>query len=270
MPLSALIKAAAAPLLGASTALYEGRQNRKVAEKQFNAQMDQSIQRRVADAQKAGIHPLFALGGNAGASPTVSGGSSGVAAAGDAIAQGYEKYRANQASKTAQEKADQLLSAQLHQANAASGRDAAEAALLDSQRALAEQELVTRGRDSSAEAIAPKYKGSPDGPAIEYVKPEVPYKQPGDATTQAGVGPLWVEKLDTPTRTIHVPQEDTNLDFPAAISGGYGMIKNRHNDRQVKNNRNRHRVWNSYKQRWETYDLKPTKRGRNKVRSRRR
>ena len=44
------------------------------AQAQFDAQMDESIQRRVKDAELAGIHPLFAMGASSGASPTISAG----------------------------------------------------------------------------------------------------------------------------------------------------------------------------------------------------
>lgn len=47
-------------------------ETRKEAKRQFNQQMNETVQRRVKDAQQAGIHPLFAMGGSAGASPTVS------------------------------------------------------------------------------------------------------------------------------------------------------------------------------------------------------
>lgn len=41
------------------------------SKRQFRQQMDEVIQRRVADARKAGVHPLYALG-MSGASPTAS------------------------------------------------------------------------------------------------------------------------------------------------------------------------------------------------------
>ena len=45
--------------------------DRALAREQFDAQMDESIQRRIADAEKAGIHPLFAMGASVGAAPTL-------------------------------------------------------------------------------------------------------------------------------------------------------------------------------------------------------
>ncbi len=54
---------------------FGSRSAAKNAKRQFDSQMDYSIQRRVADARAAGIHPLFALGASVGASPTLSAGS---------------------------------------------------------------------------------------------------------------------------------------------------------------------------------------------------
>ena len=63
--------------------------DRHLANQQFNAQMDETVQRRVKDALKAGINPLAALGYNGGASPTIHAGGSGYSTSslGDGIAQ---------------------------------------------------------------------------------------------------------------------------------------------------------------------------------------
>ena len=63
--------------------------DRQLAEQQFNAQMDETVQRRVKDALKAGINPLAALGYNGGASPTIHAGGGGYSTSslGDGIAQ---------------------------------------------------------------------------------------------------------------------------------------------------------------------------------------
>lgn len=63
------------------------KQQNAMAQAQFDSQMDESIQRRVADAKKAGIHPLYALGASSGASPTISGQAETGSGMGDAIAQ---------------------------------------------------------------------------------------------------------------------------------------------------------------------------------------
>ena len=48
----------------------------RLSQAQFDSTMDESIQRRVKDAMKAGVHPLFALGAGQGASPTITTGAS--------------------------------------------------------------------------------------------------------------------------------------------------------------------------------------------------
>ena len=48
------------------------REQMAMQRQQFDAQMDESIQRRVKDAKAAGLHPLFALGASPGASPTAT------------------------------------------------------------------------------------------------------------------------------------------------------------------------------------------------------
>lgn len=54
------------------------KQSNDMAQAQFNSQMDESIQRRVADGLKAGINPLAAIGASTNVSPTIhSGGSNG-------------------------------------------------------------------------------------------------------------------------------------------------------------------------------------------------
>lgn len=77
-------------LLGAGSSSKEASKNRKEARRQFNIQDDYNknmTQYRVADALKAGINPLSALGVSGSYSPTVSsGGSSG---ASEHIANGF-------------------------------------------------------------------------------------------------------------------------------------------------------------------------------------
>lgn len=196
MPIGSLIRA--------GTSLFEGSKNRDLSKKQFSQQMNESIQRRVKDAKKAGIHPLFALGASVGASPTHVSGDSGISAAGDAIASGVESWQAGKANKRAQEKADLLLSAQIHSHNAAAGRDAAEAALLDSQRARLEQDAASQGRDGTPETVGKTYTlggeaGTNDvpifyGPAEPY-NPQVPTQS--SMGTEAGVPGMRKRFVDT-------------------------------------------------------------------------
>lgn len=125
-------------LAAASAMRKEGRRNRKQQQAQFDAQMDESVQRRVKDASAAGIHPLFALGASVGASPTLSGPDyAGASAVGDAIARF--------GGRMSQRKAE---AASIRQAEASAARDEAEAALINSERARMEQGLSSTGRDT--------------------------------------------------------------------------------------------------------------------------
>lgn len=74
--------------------------DRALAAGQFNAQMDETIQRRVADGLKAGINPLAAIGASANVSPTIhAGGSSGGAEyfsrAGEYLSRLFERKQAD-------------------------------------------------------------------------------------------------------------------------------------------------------------------------------
>lgn len=127
---------------------------------QFDAQMDQTIQRRVADAQAAGIHPLFALGASAGASPTIS--SGGVPQTGNAMGDAISKI------------AGQLGMIEVNKA--AANRDNAEAAYYNSLVARGAQNGASQGRDAGMESgeISPVLSNKPVPGKAQYVEPERP------------------------------------------------------------------------------------------------
>lgn len=108
---------------------------------QFNQQMDASIQRRVKDAEKAGIHPLFALGASVGASPTaqIGGGQHTTGSATGSALAGIGK---------------QLALSSLQNQSASAKRDEAEAALIDAQRKKLEQDMQAQGRDGASISTA--------------------------------------------------------------------------------------------------------------------
>lgn len=150
-------------------------QNLAAQQGQFDAQMDTSITRRVKDAKTAGIHPLFAMGANVGASPTLTGGT--------AASQG------NPMGNALTRMANTL--GVIEQNRASARRDEAQAQLFDSERARIDQDLASRGHDS------PGFVGPPQadrvstapvelGPATFY-SPEVPFSSaPG---VRAGLSP---------------------------------------------------------------------------------
>ena len=160
-------------LLGLGLGLRESHKDRSLARNQFAAQMDESVQRRVADARKAGVHPLFALGASVGASPTTTvGGGAG------AIADLTRNI------------GEALARAQIRATEADAKKSEAEASLADSKAATVAHHLAARGRDGVATVVYPSggkaahYTDTPndfsDGPVFgpaEFYNPEVPVSQ---------------------------------------------------------------------------------------------
>ncbi len=170
---------------------------------QFDQQMDHSISRRVADAKRAGIHPLFAMGGSSGASPTITaggGGGSRRSAGGDALTSMAQSLGLMEMNK------------------ASARRDEAEAALMDSERARIEQEALGRGHDSTVKTYP--YGGDEVqlGPAT-YFSPEVPLsKSPG---IRAGTAPGTIDVLMPDGRKINIYDPDLGLDEIAQVDAVY-------------------------------------------------
>ena len=129
-------------LLSLGLGLHADKKNRRLqrdqmamAQRQFDAQMDEQVQRRVADAEKAGIHPLFALGASVGASPTLSSGG---------------RTQGSEAARAAQGLARNLAAAQI-------AKTEAEAQLAASQAARVRQDMNSQGRDLPM--VAPGFMG---------------------------------------------------------------------------------------------------------------
>lgn len=214
----------AAAGLGAGASIFGGEKDRGLSKKQFKEQMDESIQRRVADARKAGIHPLFALGAASGASPTTTYGGGDIAAAGEALGHGLREWDRSRSEKKLiereQARQDQLASSQIHATNAQAGRDAAEAALLDSQRARLEQDMISRGHDGvhgagSVYAIGKLPGGDPAQPDIFYgpakpYNPEVPTSK--SIGIQAGTAPGTKDIVMPDGRKINVYSDAVQAD----------------------------------------------------------
>lgn len=114
-------------LISDNNAAKAQKKNNKLAMLQFNQQMDESINRRVQDAKRAGIHPLYAIGANAGASPTISvGGGPTGSALGTAIGRlgGHvEDHQAEKQIAHQEARADKVAEAQAARDNAAALRD---------------------------------------------------------------------------------------------------------------------------------------------------
>jgi hypothetical protein len=152
MPIPALVQAA---MITAGGALAGGamsdRSARISASKQRQMDIEfakNQIQWKVADAKKAGLHPLYALGASGSYAPTniiqgqsTTGSQLGAAASaiGDMVAQSahQKKQLAAQAP---------LIQAQVNAANQAAGRDFAESALALSRQKRVEQEILNESR----------------------------------------------------------------------------------------------------------------------------
>lgn len=176
----------------------EGKRRSKEQKKLYRRQ----IQDRVIDAQKAGIHPLFALGASTGVSPQFTAGSGPA----DALQQIGPRLDARRAARVAT--AAGMASAK---------RDEAEAALLNAQRKKVEQSMISRGHDAlgvqDIGAATYRYGQYVEddshlmyGPP-EYVRPQKP--KMGLTGTEAGVSPMYQLKMDYKGNIIQVFASDS-------------------------------------------------------------
>lgn len=175
----AAISAGASLVGGAMNRRAQKKANRQ-AQYQFDQQMDYSIQRRVADAKKAGIHPLYALGASPGASPTIMAGQhdsgSAISDAGAAIGSGLAAHARNKQEMRAAE----LERIRLLELNAAQIQ--AQKASANADNALAMQRLSDMKR---AEQATNYMRKAPDPNAIPETKLHDPGKK-GSLTTPYG------------------------------------------------------------------------------------
>ena len=169
-------------LFGGLLGSRSNKRARQMAQSQFDAQMDTTIQRRVADAKKAGIHPLAALGSGAGASPTLSAAPTG-SAMGDSI-----KSLAEQLGVIETNKSQARL-------------DESQAAYYDALAAKARSDLGSRGRDTVGA-----------NGEMQLDTPELPANRPGNDAPEVEVLPRQVtpSRAEDPGRIVgSVPTMDT-------------------------------------------------------------
>lgn len=154
-----LLGSIAGSVIGGLFDRSEQKRSLKASQAQFNQQMDHSVRRRVEDAKRAGIHPLFALGASLNTSPTIMAGqSSSGSAIGDAvrnIGAAYDNYQVNKANEKANADAARLAEIKMHQEaresqarierdKAAARLDNVEAMARLSRNAVAAQALASR------------------------------------------------------------------------------------------------------------------------------
>lgn len=137
------------------------RKSREMQKYQFDQQMDRSVQRRVLDAQKAGVHPLFALGANVGASPT-------------ATSPNRLPERGSAMGNALSGIGRRMAEAEIRARESEARKSEAEAALADSHTARLTNDMFSRGRDILGDGTFSTYQ------------PEVP----GEARYGVRAGPI--------------------------------------------------------------------------------
>lgn len=182
-------------------------QQNAISQQQFREQMDTSVQRRVADAKKAGIHPLFAMGASVGASPTFQSGQAPTGSGmGDAIAGLAESLGMVDLNRAATERD-----------RAAAKRDLAESQYLDTQKRLMMADFMSRGRDGartypygSKKAGDAKVEYGPMGDP-EFYRPQIPQhgSNPGIV---AGTRPGEIDVKMADGSTVRLYDPDLGLD----------------------------------------------------------
>lgn len=180
------------------------------AKRQFNINTNEAIQRRVKDAQEAGIHPLFALGGSVGTSPT------------SAIGGTQQPQSRSQASLSGI--ADAALKA------SATERNQAEAALLDAERARMQNAKpgLARTFPYPNDEVVPETDWQPVQGLPKYVPPEIPFESPTEPGVQAGTHSLLI-RLRAPDGTFYYTINPElgwdELLQPGTLYAGYQWLK---------------------------------------------
>jgi hypothetical protein len=212
MPLNPGTAQVAGSAIGAVTSLIGGRRNRKESRRirrqqqaQFDAMMDQTVQRRVKDAEAAGIHPLAALGISPSTGPTITG--VGAGAEGDAIARAGEAAGRGLANAA-------LAKAQVRNIDS-------QTALNEANRQLALSEAARRsGLSPGTDGGARKTPDvtNPVGTG-QYVEPEIPKSTaPGSGVTAGEARPTMTDHKMPDGQIVRNYAEGMELDELKQVS----------------------------------------------------
>jgi hypothetical protein len=150
--LAPIVKAAgitaAGSLIGGAMSDRTAR-NSASAQRQMDIEFAKNqIQWKVADAKKAGVHPLYALGASGSYAPSnvIQGQSNTGSALGTASAQIADMYMQSATRKDDRDSRSALLASQVNAANQAANRDEAAAILTMSQNRRVQQEIDNAAR----------------------------------------------------------------------------------------------------------------------------
>lgn len=189
-------------LLGKGGSNKEAARQADRAWKHARDQFEQGIQYRVKDARKAGIHPLFALGGAGAATSGYTGSAAFTqtgSAAGDAMraaGRGLTEYARVKGQQSLLKDQSSLIAAQIRATDAAAAKDNASAMAIASEAKRAEQRALTARTyplPSSGDFLRTPLAGG--GSRKRQVDPDV------DA-------PLWWTAVGQDGQQFHVPNVD--------------------------------------------------------------
>ncbi len=182
----------------------------KQAQSQFDSQMDTSVQRRVQDAKKAGVHPLFALGGSAGATPTTftSGGRDRYGDLGRTAVDAVGAYQTAKAAPGIAAQQAGLAQAQIKRDLGAAARDETQAQLNLSN--------IARLTQGSADLDGLGVQIGPEG-ITKVTPPEIMTTQPKNPGIEAGIRPGTIDVKMQDGSKINILSPELNMDEIAQV-----------------------------------------------------
>lgn len=191
----------------------------KAANKDYRRQKEfakNSIRWKVEDAKRAGLHPLFALGGGASFSPSIQTGStdlgSGIGEAAAALGRGYERSQAPKPGTPV----GQLGAQSIKESQSRILQNEAQAALALSQAKRMEAQ-TNYSQDGALFSGGGTTGVPPEMVPKNRVTPKAPDQRsraPGDNARQAGKNPTW-------QRYQYGPRSDQWMDIPFSDEGPF-------------------------------------------------